>query len=72
VLSLNEMTYIEAARGLGASHRRLMLRHILPRASHPPNPRNQPSGVTIIIEAALGFGGVGHSAARPDLGQYAV
>ena len=30
VLSLKELSYVEAARGLGASHLRIMLRHILP------------------------------------------
>ncbi|MGE0419868.1 MAG: ABC transporter permease, partial [Acetobacteraceae bacterium] len=35
VLSLKEMAYIEAARGLGASNMRLMLRHILPQCVAP-------------------------------------
>src|SRR5436305_1618144 len=35
VLSLKEMSYVEAARGLGASHLRLMARHILPQCIAP-------------------------------------
>ena len=35
VLSLKEMQYVEAARGLGASHKRLMFRHILPQCVAP-------------------------------------
>jgi len=35
VLSLKEMSYVEAARGLGASHLRMMARHICRNASRP-------------------------------------
>ncbi len=35
VLSLKEMPYVEAARGLGASNVRLMARHILPQCIAP-------------------------------------
>src|SRR4029453_11395615 len=35
VLSLKEMQYVEAARGIGASHKRLMFRHILPQCVAP-------------------------------------
>jgi ABC-type dipeptide/oligopeptide/nickel transport system permease subunit len=35
VLSLKEMQYVEAARGIGASHRRMMFRHILPQCVAP-------------------------------------
>jgi ABC-type dipeptide/oligopeptide/nickel transport system permease subunit len=35
VLSLKEMSFVEAARGLGASHVRMMIRHILPQCIAP-------------------------------------
>ena len=35
VLSLKELSYVEAARGLGASHLRIMARHILPQCVAP-------------------------------------
>src|SRR6187399_3324440 len=35
VLSLKELSYVEAARGLGASHLRIMARHILPQCMAP-------------------------------------
>ncbi len=60
VLSLKEMSYVEAARGLGASHLRIMLRHILPQCVAPYLIlATTHLGVAIIIEAALGFLGVG-------------
>jgi peptide/nickel transport system permease protein len=55
VLSLKEMSYVEAARGLGASHLRMMLRHILPQCVAPYLIlATTHLGVAIIIEAALG------------------
>jgi peptide/nickel transport system permease protein len=60
VLSLKELSYVEAARGLGASHLRIMLRHILPQCVAPYLIlATTHLGVAIIIEAALGFLGVG-------------
>ncbi|MEX2373670.1 MAG: ABC transporter permease, partial [Dehalococcoidia bacterium] len=35
VLSVNQETYIEAARSLGASDRRIMFRHVLPNVTAP-------------------------------------
>src|SRR5260370_25348841 len=60
VLSLKEMSYVEAARGLGASHMRMMLRHILPQCIAPYLIlATTHLGVAIIIEASLGFLGFG-------------
>src|SRR6202030_740278 len=60
VLSLKEMSYVEAARGLGASHLRMMARHILPQCIAPYLIlATTHLGVAIIIEASLGFLGVG-------------
>lgn len=69
VLSLKEMSYVEAARGLGASHRRIMLRHILPQCVAPYLIlATTHLGVAIIIEAALGFLGVGIPPPTPTWG----
>jgi len=69
VLSLKEMQYVEAARGLGASNKRLMLRHILPQCIAPYLIlATTHLGVAIIIEAALGFLGVGVPPPTPTWG----
>jgi peptide/nickel transport system permease protein len=69
VLSLKEMSYVEAARGLGASHMRMMARHILPQCVAPYLIlATTHLGVAIIIEAALGFLGVGIPPPMPTWG----
>jgi peptide/nickel transport system permease protein len=69
VLSLKEMSYVEAARGLGASHFRIMARHILPQCVAPYLIlATTHLGVAIIIEAALGFLGVGIPPPTPTWG----
>jgi ABC-type dipeptide/oligopeptide/nickel transport system permease subunit len=69
VLSLKEMSYVEAARGLGASHLRIMLRHILPQCMAPYLIlATTHLGVAIVIEAALGFLGVGIPPPTPTWG----
>jgi ABC-type dipeptide/oligopeptide/nickel transport system permease subunit len=69
VLSLKEMSYVEAARGLGASHTRMMLRHILPQCVAPYLIlATTHLGVAIIIEASLGFLGVGIPPPTPTWG----
>ena len=69
VLSLKEMSYVEAARGLGASHLRMMMRHILPQCVAPYLIlATTHLGVAIIIEAALGFLGVGIPPPTPTWG----
>jgi ABC-type dipeptide/oligopeptide/nickel transport system permease subunit len=69
VLSLKEMQYVEAARGLGASHKRLMFRHILPQCVAPYMIlATTHLGVAIIIEASLGFLGVGIPPPNPTWG----
>ena len=69
VLSLKELSYVEAARGLGASHVRIMLRHILPQFVAPYLIlATTHLGVAIIIEAALGFLGVGIPPPTPTWG----
>jgi ABC-type dipeptide/oligopeptide/nickel transport system permease subunit len=69
VLSLKEMSYVEAARGLGASHLRMMARHILPQCLAPYLIlATTHLGVAIIIEASLGFLGVGIPPPTPTWG----
>jgi len=69
VLSIKEMEYIEAARSMGASNVRIILRHILPNAAGPII-----VGVTlgvgnaIIIESSLSFLGLGVQPPVPTWG----
>lgn len=59
VLSLKEMMYVEAARSLGASPTRIVLRHILPNTFAPVIViASITVGSVIIIEAALGYLGL--------------
>lgn len=69
VLSLKEMQYVEAARGIGASHARMMFRHILPQCVAPfLILATTHLGVAIVIEASLGFLGVGIPPPTPTWG----
>jgi peptide/nickel transport system permease protein len=69
VLSLKEMPYVEAARGIGASHLRIMAQHILPQCIAPYLIlATAHLGVAIIIEASLGFLGVGIPPPTPTWG----
>ena len=69
VLSLKEMSYVEAARSLGASNMRIMFRHILPQCIAPYLIlATTHLGVAIIIEASLGFLGVGIPPPTPTWG----
>ncbi len=69
VLSVREMPFVEAARGLGASNMRLMFRHILPQCIAPYLIlATTHLGVAIIIEASLGFLGVGIPPPTPTWG----
>ena len=69
VLNLRDREYVEAARSLGATHREIVLRHILPNAIGPVIvvvtfgiPR------AIFIEAALSFIGFGVATGTPSWG----
>ena len=68
-LSLKEIAYVEAARSIGASTLRIMARHILPQcvASYLVLATTH-LGVAIIIEASLGFLGVGIPPPTPTWG----
>ncbi|HEY7712249.1 MAG TPA: ABC transporter permease [Candidatus Entotheonella sp.] len=68
-LSLKEITYVEAARAVGASTFRIMARHILPQCVAPYLVlATTHLGVAIIIESSLGFLGVGIPPPTPTWG----
>jgi peptide/nickel transport system permease protein len=68
-LTLKEMAYVEAARAIGAAPLRIMARHILPQCVAPYLIlATTHLGVAIIIEAALGFLGVGIPPPTPTWG----
>ena len=69
VLSVRETDYVEAARSIGASDRRIMLKHILPNCAAPiivVATLRLPSA--IIMAASLSFIGLGAQAPTPEWG----
>lgn len=69
VLSIRELEYIEAARALGYSHIRIIIRHILPNVLGPVMVIAASNFATaIVIEAGLSFLGVGVQAPQPSWG----
>jgi peptide/nickel transport system permease protein len=68
-LSLREADYVQAARALGASDRRIILRHMLPPTLAPIIVAAS-LGVadSVVLEAALSFLGFGISADQASLG----
>lgn len=69
VLAVREMEYVEAARALGFSDRRIIIRHILPNILGPVlviAANNFASA--IVIEAGLSFLGVGVQPPQPSWG----
>jgi ABC-type dipeptide/oligopeptide/nickel transport system permease subunit len=68
-LSVKENAYIEAARALGATDRRLILRHILPNVTAPILILASTTlGLAILIEGALSFLGLGTPPPTPSWG----
>jgi ABC-type dipeptide/oligopeptide/nickel transport system permease subunit len=68
-LTVKEFAYVEAGRSLGASQLRLMGLHVLPQCLAPYLVlATTHLGVAIIIEAALGFLGVGIPPPTPTWG----
>jgi peptide/nickel transport system permease protein len=69
VLTIREEQYIAAARTLGASHYRIMWRHILPNAMAPLIVQGTVSvSYAILAEAGLSFLGLGVEASTPTWG----
>ena len=69
VMSIRETEYIEAARALGYTHKRILWKHILPNAMDPViviSAANFSSA--ILIEAGLSFLGIGLQPPVPSWG----
>lgn len=68
-LSIRESTYIEAARGLGASNIRIVLRHVLPNSFSPIIVQaSLDFGNAVMYAAALSFIGLGAQPPTPEWG----
>jgi peptide/nickel transport system permease protein len=68
-LSVKEHTYIEVARAVGSSHRRILRRYILPNVMAPIIiAATLVLGYIILIEAALSFLGFGVPPPYPSWG----
>ncbi len=69
VLSLREREFIEAARSLGYSRRRIILRHLIPNTLGPVIvAATLGIGDTIVLEAGLSFLGLGVQPPTPSWG----
>jgi peptide/nickel transport system permease protein len=69
VLSIRQEQYVQAARTVGASDLRIMLRHILPNATAPIIVQATVSvSYAILAEASLSFLGLGVEASTPTWG----
>ncbi|MDO8885289.1 ABC transporter permease [Candidatus Oleimmundimicrobium sp.] len=69
VLATKVNDYVEAARAIGASDSRILIKHILPNAIAPVIVYSAMSvGTAIITEAALSFLGIGVQPPRPSWG----
>ncbi len=69
VLYLREMEFVQAAKALGFSDRRIILRHILPNITGPLMVISASNFATaIIIEAGLSFLGIGVQPPQPSWG----
>ncbi len=69
VLTLRELTYVEAAQGLGAGRLRIMFRHILPNATSPIIVQGTfILALAVLAEAALSYIGAGIAPPRPSWG----
>jgi peptide/nickel transport system permease protein len=70
ILVLREKDFIQAARACGASHLRIIARHILPNAMYSVLIlASMNIGITIISAAALSFLGLGSETGYADWGQ---
>jgi len=69
VLSVREMPYVEAARSLGASNARIIMRHILPNVMGPVIVGGTLAvGNAIVLESSLSFLGLGVQPPTPTWG----
>lgn len=69
VMSIKNETYVEAATNLGAGHFHIVFRHLLPNAVTPVIVAGMlATGDAIILEATLGFFGLGVQPPKPSWG----
>jgi peptide/nickel transport system permease protein len=69
VMSIRRETYVEAATNLGAGHGHILFRHLLPNALSPVIVAGMlATGDAIILEATLGFFGLGVQPPKPSWG----
>jgi peptide/nickel transport system permease protein len=69
ILSLRSLDFVEASKALGASNRRIILRHLMPNSAAPLIvAATLAVGNFIIIEAFLSFLGLGIQAPTPSWG----
>jgi len=70
ILAVREEDYVNAARGMGASHPRIILRHILPNSIYPVFVMaSLDIGAVVLAAAALSFLGLGAPEGYADWGQ---
>lgn len=70
ILAVREEDYVEAARGIGASHLRIIARHILPNSIYPTLiMASLDIGAVVLSAAALSFLGLGAPEGYADWGQ---
>ncbi len=70
ILSVREEDYVEATRGVGSSHARIIIRHILPNAIFPSLiMASLDIGAVVLSAAALSFLGLGAPEGYADWGQ---
>ncbi|CAI8057571.1 Glutathione transport system permease protein GsiD [Geodia barretti] len=71
-IAVKEFMYVDAARSIGASEMRVMLRHVLPNCVAPfLIIMTAHIGTAIIVEASLGFLGIGIPPPTASWGQHA-
>lgn len=69
VLQARELEYVNAARAMGASELRMMVRHILPNITNPLIiATSLAAGGAVLLQSNLGFFGLGPAAGTADWG----
>ncbi|WP_024899887.1 ABC transporter permease [Brucella rhizosphaerae] len=69
IMTLKGETFVEAAQSLGAGHGHVLFRHLIPNALAPVLVSAMPAtGDAIILEATLGFFGLGAQPPLPSWG----
>jgi peptide/nickel transport system permease protein len=69
IMALKNETYVEATRNLGAGHSHIIFKHLLPNALTPVIVAGMlATGDAIILEATLGFFGLGAQPPTPSWG----